>query len=55
MRIPLEKVGVEFLDDGRGVRLKPAKPKIRKIMRFTPAAAQLELLAGLQTARMQGP
>jgi len=23
----LEKAGVEFLDDGQGVRLKPAKPK----------------------------
>jgi hypothetical protein len=53
MRIPLEKVGVESLDDGPGVRLKP--PKIRKIMRFTPTTAQLELLAELQTARMQGP
>jgi predicted transcriptional regulator len=26
----LEKAGVEFLDDGQGVRLKPAKPHKKK-------------------------
>ncbi len=30
MRIALEKAGGEFLDDGPGVRLKPAKPKKAK-------------------------
>ena len=28
--LALEKVGVEFLDDGLGVRLKPPKPRKKK-------------------------
>ena len=29
-RSALEKAGVEFLDDGQGVRLKPPKPRKKK-------------------------